>query len=64
MSNNHQPVDTNSGTVSDQCAAYINNRDRKPLSVLCGMMMACLTTTAFFLYHAVLNLSYRGGVPF
>ncbi len=64
MSNNHQLGDTPNQTVSDQCAAYINNRDHKPLSLLCGAMLVGLTTTAFFLYHAVLNLSYQGGVPF
>ncbi|RLA07859.1 MAG: hypothetical protein DRQ54_04920 [Gammaproteobacteria bacterium] len=54
----------NMGSVSDQCAYYLNNRDRKTLSVLSGIVAAGMATTAFFLYHAVLNSSTLGGVPF
>jgi len=50
--------------VSNQCAAYLNNRDHKALRILGGIIAAGLAATAFFLYHAVLNTSTVGAAPF
>jgi len=65
MTNSNQTFcGANINPASDQCAHYLNNRDRKTLSALSVIVVAGIATTAFFLYHAVLNTSTLGGVPF
>ena len=64
--NNEKPIlcTANMGPASDQCAHYLNSRHRKTISAISVIVIAGMATTAFLLYHAVLNTSTLGGVPF
>lgn len=62
--NNRIACISNSHPTSDQCAEQMNNQHREILYVIGGMMATGAVATAWFLYYAVLNVSFVGGVPF
>ena len=50
--------------VSDQCVQHLNNQHRDILYGMGGVIAIGVAATAYYLYAAVLNVSYIGAVPF
>ena len=50
--------------ASDQCAEYLNNQHREILYGMGGVIAIGVAAIAYYLYTAVLKVSFIGAVPF